>query len=62
MNKLYSIRTFILAGGLVLQLNTLCFHSRGAAGDVDLSFDPGSRFINGSVHAVAQRIRCVCQR
>src|SRR5207253_8684662 len=33
-------------------LNTLCFQSRGAAGDVDLSFDPGSG-INGFVYAVA---------
>src|SRR6476646_446512 len=41
MKKLYSVRTIILAGSLLLQLNTLCFHSRGAPGDVDLSFDPG---------------------
>ena len=52
MKKLYLVRTIILAGSLLLQLSTLCFHSRGAAGDVDLSFDPGSG-LNGAVHAVA---------
>src|SRR5947208_2170517 len=52
MKKLYSVRTIILAGNLLLQLNTLCFHSRGAPGDVDLSFDPGSG-VNGTVNAVA---------
>jgi hypothetical protein len=52
MKKLYSVRTIILAGSLLLQLNTLCFQSRGAAGDVDLSFDPGSG-VNGRVDAVA---------
>jgi uncharacterized delta-60 repeat protein len=41
----------ILAGSLLLQLNTLCFHARGAAGEVDLSFDPGSG-VNGTVNAV----------
>src|SRR6476646_9929811 len=51
MKKLYSVRTIILAGSLLLQLNTPCFHSRGAAGDVDLSFDPGSG-VNGTVNAV----------
>jgi uncharacterized delta-60 repeat protein len=52
MKKLFSIRTIILAGSLLLQLNTLCIQSRGAAGDVDLSFDPGSG-VNGFVWAVA---------
>jgi hypothetical protein len=52
MQKLYSVRTVILAGNLLLQLSTLCFHARGAAGDVDLSFDPGSG-VNGAVHALA---------
>ena len=51
MKKLFSVRTIILAGSLLLQLSTLCFHSRGAAGDVDLSFDPGSG-VNGTVNAV----------
>src|SRR5688572_8634088 len=51
MKKLYLVRTIILAGSLVLQLSTLCFHSRGAAGDVDLSFDPGFG-VNGPVNAV----------
>lgn len=41
----------ILAGSLLLQLSPLCFQSRGAAGDLDLSFDPGSG-VNGPVHAV----------
>jgi uncharacterized delta-60 repeat protein len=48
MKKLFEVRTIILAGSLLLQLNTLCFHARGAAGDVDLSFDPGSG-VNGRV-------------
>jgi uncharacterized delta-60 repeat protein len=48
MKKLFSVRTIILAGSLLLQLNTLSFLSRGAAGDVDLSFDPGSG-VNGPV-------------
>jgi uncharacterized delta-60 repeat protein len=52
MKKSFSVRTIILAGSLLLQLNTLCFHSRGAAGDVDLSFDPGSG-VNGPINAVA---------
>src|ERR1700674_2969476 len=52
MKKLFSIRTIILAGSLLLQLNTLCFRSRGAPGDVDLSFDSGSG-VNGEVKAVA---------
>jgi uncharacterized delta-60 repeat protein len=42
MKKFYLVRTIILAGSLLLQLSTLCFHARSAAGDVDLSFDPGS--------------------
>ena len=40
MKKLYSVRPIILAGSLLLQLSTLCFNAHGAAGDVDLSFDP----------------------
>jgi uncharacterized delta-60 repeat protein len=51
MKKLNPVRTIILAGSLLLQLNTLCFQSRSAAGDVDLSFDPGSG-VNGTVNAV----------
>src|SRR5687768_10923231 len=46
MKKLFSVRSLILASSLLLQLSTLCFHSRGAAGDVDLSFDPGSGVTN----------------
>ena len=52
MKKSFSIRTIILAGSLLLQMVTLCFQSHGAAGDVDLSFDPGSG-VNGPVQAVA---------
>jgi uncharacterized delta-60 repeat protein len=51
MKKLNLVRTTILAGSLLLQLSTLCFHLRGAPGDVDLSFDPGSG-VNGTVNAV----------
>jgi uncharacterized delta-60 repeat protein len=51
MKKLYLVRTIILTGSLLLQLGALCFQSRGAAGDVDLSFDPGSG-VNGAVNAV----------
>src|SRR5690349_5465637 len=47
-------RTIVLAGSLLLQLSLLSLHSRGAAGDVDLSFDPGSGLgIDGLVVAVA---------
>jgi hypothetical protein len=42
MEKLNLVRTTILAGSLLLQLTVICFPSHGAAGDVDLSFDPGS--------------------
>ena len=42
MKKPSLIGTILLAGSLLLQLNTLCFHARGAAGEVDLSFDAGS--------------------
>src|SRR5436190_8443921 len=51
MKKSNFVRTLILACSLLLQLVTLCFHVRGAAGDVDLSFDPGSG-VNGPVNAV----------
>jgi len=52
MKTLNIFRTTLLAGSLLLQLKTFCFLSRGAAGDVDLSFDPGSG-VNGQVNAVA---------
>jgi uncharacterized delta-60 repeat protein len=52
MKKLFSVRAIILTGSLLLQLGTLSFHSRGAAGDVDLSFDPGSG-VNSAVNSVA---------
>ena len=48
MKKSHSVRSSILDASLVLQLNMFCFHSHGAAGDVDLSFDPGSG-VNGTV-------------
>ena len=52
MNKLFPIRTIVLAGSVLLQLSPLCFHSHGGPGDVDLSFvDPGSG-VNGTVNAV----------
>jgi uncharacterized delta-60 repeat protein len=46
MKRSTSVRIVILAGSLLLQLGALCFHSQGAAGDVDLSFDPGSDVTN----------------
>src|SRR5438067_2254790 len=52
MKKLSLVRRLILAGSLMLQLGILSFQTRGAAGDVDLSFDPGSG-VNGTVNAVA---------
>jgi uncharacterized delta-60 repeat protein len=52
MKKSNPVRTTIFAVSFLLQLSTLCFHSRGAAGDVDLSFDPGSG-VNGPVRALA---------
>ena len=51
MKKPNSVRTLILAASLLLQLGALCIHSHGAAGDMDLSFDPGSG-VNGTVNAV----------
>jgi len=45
------VRTLTLVASFLPQLSTLCFHSRGAAGDVDLSFDPGSG-INGYVNTI----------
>src|SRR5580765_1196818 len=51
MKKTNLIRAIVLTGSLLLQLGALCFHSRGAAGDVDLTFDAGSG-VNGPVNAV----------
>jgi uncharacterized delta-60 repeat protein len=51
MKALTLVRTIILAGSLLLQLSTLCFHSDAAPGDVDLSFDAGSG-VNGTVTVV----------
>jgi uncharacterized delta-60 repeat protein len=52
MKKTNLVKTFALTVSLLLQLSTPCFQSHGAAGDVDLSFDPGSG-INGTVTALA---------
>jgi uncharacterized delta-60 repeat protein len=52
MKKPFLVRTTILAVSLVLQLGFFPLQSRGAAGDVDLSFDPGLG-VNGPVNAVA---------
>ncbi len=46
------VQTIVLATSLLLQLTSICFHSHATAGDVDLSFDPGSG-VNGPVNAVA---------
>ncbi|MCW5555255.1 MAG: hypothetical protein KIS67_24225 [Verrucomicrobiae bacterium] len=46
-------RSRLLIGSLLLQLVTIpCFHAHAAAGDVDLSFDPGSG-VNGGVSTIA---------
>jgi hypothetical protein len=52
MKKLNLVGPLIFGGSLLLQLTALCFQSHAAAGDEDLSFDPGSG-LNGAVHAVA---------
>ena len=54
MKRLNPVRAIILAGGLLLQLSTLCSPSRGAPGDLGLSFDPGSG-VDGVVHAVVMQ-------
>jgi len=54
MKKPNLVRTVILATSLLLQLGTLCFRSLGAAGDVDLSFDPGSSVTNPVSAVVVQ--------
>ncbi len=51
MKKSFLVRTMIPVASLLLQLSALCLQSHGAAGDVDLSFDPGSG-VNGTVNAV----------
>src|SRR5687767_15803223 len=45
------LKSTILLATLLLQVIVLRFSSHGAAGDVDLSFDPGSG-VNGTVNAV----------
>src|SRR3954468_19174524 len=47
-----ALQALVLTGMVLLQLTTLCFHTAGAAGDVDLSFDPGLG-VNGPVTVVA---------
>jgi len=51
MKKSNFAHAVILAASLLLQLSILCLRSHAAAGDVDLSFDPGSG-VNGFVWAV----------
>ena len=51
MKKPSWIVLLILAGSILLQLDKLCIRAHAAAGDVDLSFDPGSG-VNGFVWAV----------
>jgi hypothetical protein len=41
MKKSHSVRTLIFAVSLLLQLTSICLRSHAAAGDVDLSSDPG---------------------
>lgn len=50
MNAHYLVKPIVLTGTLLLQLCAFCTHAFGAAGDVDLSFDPGSG-VNGAVNA-----------
>jgi uncharacterized delta-60 repeat protein len=52
MKQSRSFGIIIFAANVLLQLTATCFHAHGAAGDVDLSFDPGSG-VNGPVRAVA---------
>jgi len=54
MKTLNSIRTLLLTATLLLHLDALCLPSHGTAGDVDLSFNPGSG-VNGRVTAVAMQ-------
>ena len=51
MKKSRLVRTVLWAATLLLSLSGLNLHSHAAAGDVDLSFDPGSG-VNGPVNAV----------
>src|SRR5262245_19807289 len=49
MKKSYT-RSLLLVAGFLLQLSTT-FHAPAAAGDVDLSFDPGSG-VDGQISAI----------
>src|SRR6478609_7230404 len=51
MKSLNLLRTSLLVGSLLLQLSTFSPRVCGAAGDVDLSFDPGLG-VNGALNAV----------
>jgi len=51
MKKPNLIRTVIFASSFLFQLGNFCLHSLAAAGDVDLSFDPGSG-VDGQVNAI----------
>jgi len=52
MKKPIRNKAVILTASLLLQLGAFCFNAPGGAGDVDLSFDPGSG-VNGPVTAMA---------
>jgi len=52
MKKLIRNKAAILAASLLLRLGSLCFNAQGGAGDVDLSFDPGSG-VNGPISVMA---------
>src|SRR3954471_21357289 len=52
MTKPIRTKVIVLMCGLVLQLGALSFDLHAAAGDVDLSFDPGSG-VNDVVKAMA---------
>ena len=50
MRKSDPLRKTIFALALMLQVAAITFHTRGAAGDVDLTFDAGSG-VNGTVQS-----------
>ena len=54
MKNPFSIRTLLLAGSILLQLSALCPRSHGAAGDVDLSFNP-ELGVNGMIRALVKQ-------
>jgi len=54
MKNSHFVQTTILSASLLLQLGHFCLRSHATAGDMDLSFDPGSG-IDGEVKAVARQ-------